>query len=193
MQRRRWRRRSKQFTALHKNVNVAGFKRGCLYLPPPVSQQPPRRCRLESVIEWLRDFKRPLEGPSSCIQSRWLCAASHSLMCTCVFVCVCVCADRRLQWWQGHESWEGASANKLHLASPLPVRPLACATSSKQPLVWMLSATFKRRRGSAKEEDRIPGQRSGEKALSLTMTMPPDCSTVHMLMMGAMPMVVPWK
>lgn len=25
------------------------------------------------------------------------------------------------------------------------------------------------------------------------MTMPPDCSTVHMLMMGAMPMVVPWK
>lgn len=23
--------------------------------------------------------------------------------------------------------------------------------------------------------------------------MPPDCSTVHMLMMGAMPMVVPWK
>lgn len=25
------------------------------------------------------------------------------------------------------------------------------------------------------------------------MTMPPDCSAVHMLMMGAMPMVVPWK
>lgn len=30
----RRRRHSKQFTALHKNVNVAGFKRGCLYLPP---------------------------------------------------------------------------------------------------------------------------------------------------------------
>lgn len=28
---------------------------------------------------------------------------------------------------------------------------------------------------------------------TLTMTMPPDCSTVHMLIMGAMPMVVPWK
>lgn len=27
----------------------------------------------------------------------------------------------------------------------------------------------------------------------LTMTMPPDCSAVHMLIMGAMPMVVPWK
>lgn len=27
----------------------------------------------------------------------------------------------------------------------------------------------------------------------LTMTTPPDCSAVHMLMMGAMPMVVPWK
>lgn len=26
-----------------------------------------------------------------------------------------------------------------------------------------------------------------------TMTIPPDCSAVHMLMMGAMPMVVPWK
>lgn len=26
-----------------------------------------------------------------------------------------------------------------------------------------------------------------------TMTTPPDCSAVHMLMMGAMPMVVPWK
>lgn len=25
------------------------------------------------------------------------------------------------------------------------------------------------------------------------MTIPPDCSAVHMLMMGAMPMVVPWK
>jgi len=25
------------------------------------------------------------------------------------------------------------------------------------------------------------------------MTTPPDCSAVHMLMMGAMPMVVPWK
>lgn len=29
--------------------------------------------------------------------------------------------------------------------------------------------------------------------LPLTMTTPPDCSAVHMLMMGAMPMVVPWK
>lgn len=29
--------------------------------------------------------------------------------------------------------------------------------------------------------------------LILTMTIPPDCSTVHMLIMGAMPMVVPWK
>lgn len=29
--------------------------------------------------------------------------------------------------------------------------------------------------------------------LWLTMTTPPDCSAVHMLMMGAMPMVVPWK
>lgn len=27
----------------------------------------------------------------------------------------------------------------------------------------------------------------------LTMTIPPDCSAVHMLMIGAMPMVVPWK
>lgn len=26
-----------------------------------------------------------------------------------------------------------------------------------------------------------------------TMTIPPDCSAVHMLMMGAIPMVVPWK
>lgn len=26
-----------------------------------------------------------------------------------------------------------------------------------------------------------------------TMTIPPDCSAVHILMMGAMPMVVPWK
>lgn len=26
-----------------------------------------------------------------------------------------------------------------------------------------------------------------------TMTMPPDCSAVHMLIMGAMPIVVPWK
>lgn len=25
----------------------------------------------------------------------------------------------------------------------------------------------------------------------LTMTIPPDCSAVHMLMMGAIPMVVP--
>lgn len=25
------------------------------------------------------------------------------------------------------------------------------------------------------------------------MTIPPDCSAVHMLMMGAIPMVVPWK
>ena len=25
------------------------------------------------------------------------------------------------------------------------------------------------------------------------MTTPPDCSAVHMLMMGAMPMMVPWK
>lgn len=25
------------------------------------------------------------------------------------------------------------------------------------------------------------------------MTIPPDCSAVHMLIMGAMPMVVPWK
>lgn len=25
------------------------------------------------------------------------------------------------------------------------------------------------------------------------MTIPPDCSAVHMLMMGAMPIVVPWK
>lgn len=25
------------------------------------------------------------------------------------------------------------------------------------------------------------------------MTTPPDCSAVHMLIMGAMPMVVPWK
>lgn len=31
-------------------------------------------------------------------------------------------------------------------------------------------------------------------ALSLrTMTIPPDCSAVHILMMGAIPMVVPWK
>jgi len=29
--------------------------------------------------------------------------------------------------------------------------------------------------------------------MSLTMTIPPDCSAVHMLIMGAMPMVVPWK
>lgn len=29
--------------------------------------------------------------------------------------------------------------------------------------------------------------------LPLTMTTPPDCSAVHMLIMGAMPMVVPWK
>lgn len=29
--------------------------------------------------------------------------------------------------------------------------------------------------------------------MPLTMTMPPDCSAVHMLMIGAMPMVVPWK
>ncbi len=29
--------------------------------------------------------------------------------------------------------------------------------------------------------------------LFLTMTMPPDCSAVHILMMGAMPIVVPWK
>lgn len=28
---------------------------------------------------------------------------------------------------------------------------------------------------------------------SRTMTIPPDCSAVHILMMGAMPMVVPWK
>lgn len=27
----------------------------------------------------------------------------------------------------------------------------------------------------------------------LTMTIPPDCSAVHILMMGAIPMVVPWK
>ena len=40
--------------------------------------------------------------------------------------------------------------------------------------------------------------RDGLKALECsaglrTMTIPPDCSAVHMLMMGAMPMVVPWK
>lgn len=34
--------------------------------------------------------------------------------------------------------------------------------------------------------------RSGWPGL-LTMTIPPDCSAVHILMMGAIPMVVPWK
>lgn len=41
---------------------------------------------------------------------------------------------------------------------------------------------------------RVGRERRGlREGLRLTMTMPPDCSTVHMLMMGAMPMVVPWK
>ena len=29
--------------------------------------------------------------------------------------------------------------------------------------------------------------------MPLTMTMPADCSAVRMLIMGAMPIVVPWK
>lgn len=41
----------------------------------------------------------------------------------------------------------------------------------------------------AREED----EGGGMGAVRLTMTMPPDCSTVHMLIIGAMPMVVPWK
>lgn len=37
------------------------------------------------------------------------------------------------------------------------------------------------------------GPLSSPVLLPLTMTTPPDCSAVHMLIMGAMPMVVPWK
>lgn len=51
--------------------------------------------------------------------------------------------------------------------------------------IWVVLAA----RGYAHEEPR----RDLQEGLRLTMTMPPDCSTVHMLMMGAMPMVVPWK
>lgn len=37
------------------------------------------------------------------------------------------------------------------------------------------------------------GLRKGSVDRFLTMTMPPDCSAVHILMMGAIPIVVPWK
>lgn len=38
------------------------------------------------------------------------------------------------------------------------------------------------------------GLKASECSVGLrTMTIPPDCSAVHILMMGAMPMVVPWK
>lgn len=182
----------KQFITSHKNVNVVLFKLCGLCLP----QCPTNPFRdVRGKLDWTtaRLWIHLTRACVSPVQSFWEYMSTYS------FVHVGVCGN------DGDMNAEGVPAPiSLCLKAWIPARPVHECASSKcrtpflcksRPdcLAGCICTMLTLIQSSYTEEEEGGGMVGAARRLLLTMTMPPDCSTVHMLIMGAMPMVVPWK